>query len=100
MDEIVLKKNRGKPISEKDESMLRKTELYKFNMELIENKIIENFPAAVWTNHEDLIQSFSSYLQRKTGRDSGFITKEISRLMGKGCLKIIQKNSSPAIGWV
>ena len=100
MDEIALKKNRGKTISEKDESMLKKVELYKFNMELIENKIIENFPAAGWTDHEDLIKGFSSYLQRKTGRDSGFITKEISRLMGKGCLKIIQKNSSPAIGWV
>lgn len=75
MHDASLKKERGEAISGTDEMMLQKAERYNFNMDLIKNKIIENFPYAEVSTGEDLINAFSSYLQGKTGRDSGFVSK-------------------------
>lgn len=100
MHDASLKKERGEAISGTDEMMLQKAERYNFNMDLIKNKIIENFPYAEVSTGEDLINAFSSYLQGKTGRDSGFVSKEIGRLMDNRCIEIIQKGSKMSMNWV
>ena len=100
MKDAALKKERGETISEKDDALLRKAELYNFNMELVQNKIIENFSGAESANREDLINNLSSFIEEKTGRDSGFVTKEIDRLMKKKCIEVIRKDSGLAICWV
>jgi radical SAM superfamily enzyme YgiQ (UPF0313 family) len=98
MEEAALKKENGETISEKDNFMLRKKELYTFNMELIEKRIIENYPGSV--NPENLLDNFSSFIQEKTGRDSDFVSSEIERLIQKQCIKIIEKGMKQRLGWV
>lgn len=100
MEEAALKKKNGEIIPDRDEIMLRKAELYNFNMELIKSRIIEDFNGEVYTNFNDLIDNFSSYIQRKTGRDSEFVKNEISRMMERECIKVTDKDSRLTISWV
>ncbi len=100
MEEAALKKNKGEKISEKDESMLRKMELYKFNMELIEKRLIENYTDTTSIKSEEVLNNLYLYLEKKTGRSYNFISDEIQKMISKGCLEIIWKNSLPEISWV
>jgi radical SAM superfamily enzyme YgiQ (UPF0313 family) len=100
MDETALKKNRGESISLRDDSMLRHVELYKFNMELIEKRLIENFNIIRSTDIEEIKKDLSLYLEEKTGRSYSFIKDEIQRMISKKCIEITFKNSLPGISWV
>ncbi len=100
MKDAAAKKENGETIPEKDDLMLRKTELYNFNMELIEKRLVERFSGAGSVTTEDLISKFSQYIQENTGRDSGFVSCEIDRLLQKRCIEIIKKDSGMTVGWV
>ncbi len=99
MNDISLQKKSGETISEKDELMLRKVELYNFNMELIKNRVVENFSGAEVSTPEELLNIFSSYIREITGGDPGFISRELDRLMEKRCIEIIHKDSRKTIRW-
>ncbi|PKL17706.1 MAG: B12-binding domain-containing radical SAM protein [Spirochaetae bacterium HGW-Spirochaetae-5] len=100
MDETALKKNRGEAISLRDDSMLRHVELYKFNMELIEKRLIENYTDPGSLDTGEFKKNLSIYLKEKTGRNNDFISDEIQRMITKGCLGIIWKDSLPQISWI
>ncbi len=100
MDDMRLKKESGETISERDDIMLRKAELYNFNMNLIKKRIIENFPGARTSSREDLIDKFSSYICETTGGDHIKVAREVDRLIEKRCIEIIQKGPEMTIGWV
>ena len=100
MEEMAIMQSRGETISVKDESMLRHVELYKFNMELIEERLIENFTDSGSLNSDEMKNNLSLYLKEKTGRGYDFISDEINRMIGKGCLEISQEDSSRRITWV
>ncbi len=100
MEDAALKKKNGETISEKDEHMLRKAELYNFNMELIKNRIIENFNGSASGSHKDLLKSFSLYLQEKTGRDHSFVMNEVNRMLQRKCIEVTTVDSGLTIGWV
>ncbi len=100
MKEAALKKQNGETVSERDELMLRKAELYNFNMEIIENRLVENFNSAGSTTQEDLISNFTLFIKDKTGRDLNFVSSEVDRLIKKRCIGIIQIDSGPAVSWM
>jgi len=99
MEDASLKKKRGESISEQDDMMLRKVELYNFNMDLIKKRIIENFPGAEVSTREDLLNTFTSYVGGKTGKDTESVSKEIERLINKGCIEIVRENSVMTVNW-
>jgi len=100
MEETAIRQSRGETISEKDESMLRHVELYKFNMELIEKRLIENFTDPGSLNSDEMKKNLSLYLNKQTGRSYDFISDEINRMIDKGCLEISRESSIPGITWV
>lgn len=100
LEESAQKKIRGDTIPLKDESMLRKMELYSFSMELIKNGLIENFDPDGTDDTVDLVKKFILYIQKQTGRDYLFTEKEIQSMIRMGCIEIKEENSIPRIGWV
>ncbi len=99
MDEAALRKSRGETISLKDDSMLRHVEIYKFNMELIKKRLIENYTDPGSADTEDLKKNLSEYLKEKTGRSYDFISDEIQRMINKRCLAVY-RDPIPGIKWV
>ena len=105
MKKLALKKRAGENLSESDEVMLSKSEAFNFHMELIKGKFIEDFNAAESLNNKVFdnkvfIEELSSYIHKKLGNDTDFISSMLHELVDKGCIEIVKKDSYMAANWI
>jgi len=106
MKSLASKKKSGEKLSENDETMLRKSEIYNFYMDLIKRKLIEDFNTAsgldgkVFLDGEVFIEELSAHIHKKLGNDTNFISTMLSNLVDKGCIEIVKNNNSMAANWV
>ena len=99
IESITLKKRAGKNLSEEDEAMLGKIERFKFYIELISGRFIEDFSSAP-LDRESFIEELSSYIYNKIGNDTDFISSMLNNLVDKGCIEIVRKDNCMSANWV
>jgi hypothetical protein len=100
MEELSLKKRAGEDLSQGDEAMLRKDELYKFNIKLIKGRFIEDFNSAGTSDREVFIEELSSHIHKRLGDDADFISTMLYDLVDKGCIEITKKGTGMTANWI
>jgi radical SAM superfamily enzyme YgiQ (UPF0313 family) len=100
MEQLAIKKGAGEKLSENDEAMLRKSEVFNFHMELIKGNFIEDFNAAEVSDRAVFIEELSSYIHNKLGNGTDFISTMLHELVAKGCIEIVKSNNTMTANWI
>jgi len=100
MESLAFKKRSGEILSENDEAMLMKSELYKFYIRLIKGRFIEDFNSAEISDKKVFIEDLSSHIHKSLGDDADFISTMIYDLVDKGCIEITKNDNGIAANWI